>query len=164
MVADCDELTDAAEAVKLVLVEDAATMTEAGTVTAELLLAKVSARPPEGAAAVKPTVQASDPALAIEGVRHDTVLTAGVADSVGGATAVALIFTITFPCGELLTTVRSPAKAFACAEVNCSVKVAVWPGFKVAGTVIPIAVNDAPVIEMAEIATGAVPVELSVKD
>ena len=103
MVAVCDELTDATAAVKLALVKDAAIVTEAGTVTAELLLAKVTASPPVGAAAVKLTVHASDPAPAIEGVLHDTVLTAGVAGGAGGAggasgaTAVALMFTIRFP-------------------------------------------------------------------
>ena len=61
-VAVCADETAATVAVKLAEVAPAATVTEAGTVTAELLLASVTARPPVGAAAVSVTVQASVPA------------------------------------------------------------------------------------------------------
>jgi len=106
----------------------------------------------------------SDPVLAIEGILHDTELTAGVSGGVGGATEFALIFTTKFPCDALLAIVRRPANAFACTELNCSVRVAVCPGFRVVGAVIPLTVNDAPVTVRAEISAGAVPVELSVTD
>jgi len=46
----------------------------------------------------------------------------------------------------------------------CRVKVADWPGFRVAGTVSPEAENNDPAIEMAEIETGPFPVEVSVRD
>ena len=49
-------------AVKGAVVAPAATVTEAGTVTAELLLASVTASPPAGAAALSVTVHASVPA------------------------------------------------------------------------------------------------------
>ena len=47
---------------------------------------------------------------------------------------------------------------------NPSVTVAVWPGLSVAGTVIPFALNVEPETEMAEMVTGAVPVERMVTD
>jgi hypothetical protein len=119
IVAVCDELTDATAAVKLTLVEDAATNTEAGSVTAELLLARVTARPPAGAAEVKLTVQVSEPGPVRDGLVHDTLLTAA------GATATAVRFITAVPCEELLAIVRTEAKVFACAEVNCRFNVAV---------------------------------------
>ena len=47
---------------------------------------------------------------------------------------------------------------------NPSVRVAVWPGLRVAGAVIPVALNAEPETETAEMVTGAVPVELIVTD
>ena len=41
------------------------------------------------------------------------------------------------------------------------VNVALWPGFSVKGVVIPDAVKRDPAIEMPEIVTGAVPVEVN---
>lgn len=61
-VAVCAEVTVATVAVKLAEVAPAATVTEAGTVTAELLLARVTLIPPVAAVAVRLTVQVSDPA------------------------------------------------------------------------------------------------------
>jgi len=65
-VAVCAELTADTVAVKLAVVAPAATVTEAGTVTAELLLARVTANPPLGAAALSVTVQLSVPAPDID--------------------------------------------------------------------------------------------------
>jgi hypothetical protein len=61
-VAVCAVLTAEAVAVKLALVAPEATTTEAGTFTAVLLLARVTANPLLPAAAVSVTVQASVPA------------------------------------------------------------------------------------------------------
>jgi len=58
----CAVLTAETVAVKLALVDPAPTVTEAGTVTAELLLARLTANPPLGAAALSVTVQLSVPA------------------------------------------------------------------------------------------------------
>jgi hypothetical protein len=52
-------------AVKLALPSPVATVTEAGTVTAELLLARLTVNPPLGAAALSPTVHVSVPAPVI---------------------------------------------------------------------------------------------------
>ena len=59
-------LTDETVAVKFAVVEPAATVTEAGTVTAELLLARLTVKPPLGAAALSPTVHVSVPAPVID--------------------------------------------------------------------------------------------------
>lgn len=59
-------LTAVAVAVKLALVAPAATVTDAGTVTFELLLARLTAKPPVAAAAFNVTVQLSVPAPATE--------------------------------------------------------------------------------------------------
>jgi hypothetical protein len=58
-------VTVLAVAVKLALLAPAATVTVAGTVTAELLLDRLTLTPPLGAAALSPTVQVSVPAPVI---------------------------------------------------------------------------------------------------
>jgi len=59
-------VTVVAVAVKLALVAPAATVTVAGKVTAELLLDRLTVKPPLGAAALNPTVQLSVPAPVID--------------------------------------------------------------------------------------------------
>lgn len=61
-VAVCEVLTWATFAVKAALVAPAATVTDAGTVTALSLLARVTVSPALGAAAFSVTVHASEPA------------------------------------------------------------------------------------------------------
>lgn len=60
-VAVCVVLTEEMLAVKLALVAPAATVTVAGTPTAELLLARLTVRPPLAAAVFRMTVQLSVP-------------------------------------------------------------------------------------------------------
>jgi len=60
------------------VVAPAATVTDAGTVTAALLLARVTARPPVAAAAFRVTVQASIAAPATELLVHVTAVGTGV--------------------------------------------------------------------------------------
>ncbi len=64
-------------AVKLPVVAPAATVTLAGTVTAELLLAKLTVSPPVGAAALNVTVQLSVPAAVIDPLAQLRVLIVG---------------------------------------------------------------------------------------
>jgi len=59
-------LTEDTVAVKPAVVAPAATVTLAGTTTAVLLLARLTARPPLGAAAFSVTVQLSVPAAVID--------------------------------------------------------------------------------------------------
>ncbi len=69
------------------VVAPAATLTEAGTVSAPLLLESATAAPPEGAAAERVTVQDDDaPDAMLEG-EHWTELSEG---SAGGAVAVGI--------------------------------------------------------------------------
>ena len=63
-------MTAEAEAVKVAEVEPGATATEAGTVTVVLLLASTTELPPEGAAALRVTVQVELPApVTVEGLQ-----------------------------------------------------------------------------------------------
>ncbi len=62
----CAVLTEETVAVKVAVVEPAPTVAEAGTVTDELLLARLTLKPPLGAAAVSVTVQLSLPAAVME--------------------------------------------------------------------------------------------------
>lgn len=156
-VALCDELTATAVAVKAAFVALATTVTEAGTVTAVLLLARLTLKLEDGAA-VNVTVHASDPAPVIEALVQEILLTAAV------ATPAALMFTTIFPWDELLAIVKTPVNVLTCGEVNCSASVAVCPGLSVTGTVTPAAVNNDPTTVIPEIVTGAVPVELRITD
>jgi hypothetical protein len=70
-------LTEVTVAVKLAVVDPAATVTEAGTLTAELLLAMLSANPPLGAAAFNVAVQLSVPAPVIDPLTHVSALSTG---------------------------------------------------------------------------------------
>ncbi len=155
-VAVCDELTDDTVAVKAALVALAGTVTVAGTVTAALLLARLTAIPLAGAVPVRFTVQASDPAPVIEALVHETVPTVSV------ATPAAVMLTTRLPCDELLAMVRIPVKLLTFGELKCSVTVAVCPGLRVAGTLIPAALKSEPATERPEIVTEAFPVELRV--
>jgi hypothetical protein len=67
----CAEVTDATVAVNPALVALAGTVTVAGTVTDELLLDRLTLKPPLGAAEVSVTVQASVPAPVIEALLQD---------------------------------------------------------------------------------------------
>ena len=73
----CAEPTAETVAVKLPVFDPAATVTEAGTVTAELLLAKLTANPPLGAAAFSVTVQLSVPAPVMDPLTQVSALNTG---------------------------------------------------------------------------------------
>lgn len=88
--------------VKPALVAPAATVTFAGTATAELLPARLTVSPPAGAAAVRVTVQVSDPVPDIVADVQETALI------LPAVTAVAVRFAWILPCEELLATVRTP--------------------------------------------------------
>ena len=78
-VAVCAVLTADTVAEKLALVAPAATVTDAGTDTAELLLARFAANPPLPAAALSVTVQLSVPAPVMEPLVQVRPERAGVA-------------------------------------------------------------------------------------
>jgi hypothetical protein len=104
--------------VKLAVVDPAATVTEAGTVTAELLLARLTAKPPLAAAGFRVTVQLSVPAPVIDPLVQLSPLNIG--------TPVPLrLIKVEVPLDELLVNVSWPVAAPAVAGSNCTVSVAV---------------------------------------
>ena len=111
-------LTEETVAVKLALLAPAATVTEAGTVTAPLLLARLTANPPLAAAVFSVTVQLSVPAAVIDPLAQLSVLSTG--------TPVPLRLTaVEDPVEELLVRVNEPETAPAVVGSNCTVSVAV---------------------------------------
>jgi hypothetical protein len=72
-------LTDETVATNPAVVDPAGTVTEAGTVTALLLLARPTAKPPVGAAAFNVTVQLSVPAPVIDPLAHVSALSVAAA-------------------------------------------------------------------------------------
>jgi hypothetical protein len=77
----CAVVTAETVAVKGALVAPAATVTEAGTVTAVLLLERLTMNPPVGAAVFSVTVQASVPEPAMDVLAQDSAVNAAVPDA-----------------------------------------------------------------------------------
>ncbi len=73
----CAVVTAETIAEKLALVAPAATVKDDGTVTAELLLARLTENPPIAAAVFSVIEQASDPAPVIDALVQETVLRTG---------------------------------------------------------------------------------------
>ena len=152
MVAVVVVLTADTVAVNGTLVAPEGTVTDAGTVMEELLLASDTANPPLCAAAVRLTVQASVPAPVSESLLHDTPLSAAAATPVPLKPIIAVP-----PLLALLTSVKLPASAPAVVGSNDTVSAALWPGFSVAGKDRPEMLNPPPVTEPELMVRGAVP-------
>ena len=108
--------TAATVAVKLALVAVAATVTDAGTATLELLLARAMAAPPEGAAADRETVHVADAAPVIVVGVHDKALNCGA-----GGWTVTVVVTLSLPVAVIVTgwlAVTEPAVALKEALVD----------------------------------------------
>ena len=117
-VAVCPVLTADTVAVKLPVEAAAATVTLAGTVTAELLLARLTANPPVVAAVFNVTVQLSVPAPVIVPLVQFKALNTG--------TPVPLkLIRVDVPLAELLVSVSCPVAAPAVPGSNWTVSVAV---------------------------------------
>jgi hypothetical protein len=111
-------VTEETVAVKAAVVAPAATVTEAGTVTVELLLARLTVNPPVAAAAFRVTVQLSVPDPVNEPLVQLSALSTG--------TPVPLrLTTVEVPPEELLVRVSEPEMAPAVVGSNCTVSVAV---------------------------------------
>ena len=118
IVADCAVVTDVTVALNDVLADAAGTVTEAGTVTALLLLERLTATPPLGAGPVNVTVHASVPAPVIDELLQDTALTVG-------AVVVPVPLKLTAAVGlvdELLVIVSCPDTEPAVVGSNCTVR------------------------------------------
>src|SRR5580693_2795380 len=117
-VAVCDKLTAVTVAENEPLVAPAATVTDVGTVTAELLLLRPTTKPPVAAAALSVTVQLSVPAPVIEPFAQVSPLSTGTPVPLKPTT-------VDVPVDELLVRVSDPVTAPAAVGSNCTVKVAV---------------------------------------
>ena len=151
-VADSFEVTGEAFAVKFALLAPAATMIEPGTLTSELLLARLTANPPLRAAAFKVTLQLSATEPVIVELAQVTPLNTG--------TPVPLSPTaIELPLEELLVRESCPAAAPEAVGSNCTLRVIVWPGVRVIGRLAPEIEKPVPDSDAALTVTGMVPVE-----
>jgi hypothetical protein len=114
----CAVLTVLTVAVNVALFDPDATVTDAGTVTAVLLLARLMAKPPVAAAAFNVTVQLSVPAPVNDPLVQVSPVNTG--------TPVPLkLIAVDVPVDELLVSVRVPEAGPAAAGSNCTVSVAV---------------------------------------
>ncbi len=154
-VAVCAVLTAETVAWKLAVVAPAATVTEDGTFTADELLDRLTAWPPDGALAFMATVQLSVPALASEVLAQITLL--GIACPVPLRAMVEVV-----PVEELLVRVTEPLTAPAVVGLKLMVRAAVCPAFRVSGKVAPERVKPEPFIASALTVTAPVPEEVSV--
>lgn len=110
-VADCAVVTDATVAVNDALLAVAGTVTEPGTVTELLLLARVTVTPPVGAEPERLTVHVSESVPVIDVDPQETALTVG-------ATAVPVPLTLTDALGALLEIVNCPVVEVAVVGSN----------------------------------------------
>jgi hypothetical protein len=139
---------------KLPVAEFAGTVTVEGTLTAALLLPRLTVNPPLAAAAFSATEHASVPAPVMEELVQEIPVRTGTPVPVR-LTAVESV--------ESLPTVNCPVEAPAAVGSNCTVKEVEEPGFKVMGKVDVETVKPAPVTVAELMVTAAAPVEVTVK-
>ena len=156
-VADCAVLTADTVAANPADVAVAGTVTEAGTVTAWLLLERLTADPPVGADPLNVTVHASVPEPVMEELLQLIALTDGAAEAPAPLRLTAIVEFVE----ELLAMASCPVTDPAAVGANCAVRTIAWPGFRVAGKVAPLTEKPAPVSVPALILTGAVPVDVN---
>jgi hypothetical protein len=146
------ELTGDTFAVKLALLAPAATVTEAGTLTSELLLDRPIANPPLAAGVFTVTVQLSVPDPVIELLVQLSAVRPGTPVPLRPTT-------IELPFEELLAIDSCPACTPAAVGSNSTLNVNVWPGDSVAGRPSPGIEKPVPVSDALLTVTGMVPVE-----
>lgn len=155
------ELTVATVAVNPMLDESASTVTTAGTVTAALLLERFTLTPSLATFEVSDTVQASVPAPVIDPLLQESAFSVGVPCAtpvpLRPISAVALT-------DESLTIINWPATAPVLAGSNCTFRTTVAPGFIKIGRPAPGIENPEPDSAASPNVTGAVPVEVRVRD
>jgi hypothetical protein len=150
----CVVVTEATVAVNVALDALVGTVTVAGTVTAALLLERLTANPPVGAAAVNVTVHASDPDPDIDEVPQVSPLNAAMIVPVPDKGSEVVV-----PLAELLEMESCPVTAPAVAGSNRTLRLVVWPGVKVRGKVAPEIEKPVPATVAELTMSGAVPVE-----
>jgi hypothetical protein len=117
-VAVCAVLTAVTVAGNAALVAPAVTITAPGTVTAALLLPRLTENPPAVAAAFKVTVQLSVPAPVIEPFEQVSPVNTGIPVPLR-------LTTVDIPVDELLVSVSVPLAAPAAVGSNCTVRATV---------------------------------------
>jgi hypothetical protein len=146
------EFTGEILAVKFALLAPAATVTEAGTLTSELLLDSPIVNPPLAAGVFKVTAQLSVPDPVIELLVQLSAVRPGTPVPLRPTT-------IELPFEELLAIDSCPACTPAAVGSNSTLNVNVWPGDSVAGRPSPGIEKPVPVRDAALTVTGIVPVE-----
>ncbi len=143
--------TEETVAENVAVVAPAATVTEAGTVTAELLLARFTVNPPVAAAAFSVTVQLSVPDPVMDELVQESPVSTG--------TPVPLrAMVVEAPAEELLVRVNWPVAAPAAVGSNCTVSIVELPELRVTGKLAPGIVKPAPDM-VAELMVRAEPPE-----
>ena len=135
------------------------TVTEAGTVTAELLLDRLTTSPPAGATEFSVTVQAFVPDPVMDALLQLSALSAAEAVPVP-----LRLIAVAALVDELLLMVNCPVAVPAAVGSNCTVSVTAWPEFNVNGKVAPDTAKLAPVSVAELTVTGAVPADVRVTD
>jgi hypothetical protein len=152
------DVTAATVALNPAVVAPAGTVTVAGTVTDELLLARLTISPPACATALSVTVQGSVPAPVIVPLPQARELSTPAADC---PVPLRLITTVPLLVA-LLTIVIDPVAAPAVTGSNFTCRVIDCPGLMVAGKVAPDIVKPVPVSVPLLMVNGDEPEELSV--
>jgi hypothetical protein len=150
-------LTAVAVAVNPALAAPAGMVTEAGTVTALLLLARLTVVA-DVAAVVSPTVQASATAPLRELAAQENEF------SVGVAAACPVPLRLTVAVAALLPIVTEPLKEPAVVGSNVTVNATAWPWFRVMGKLPPETAKPAPPADMPLMVSAPLPEDVTVKD
>ena len=142
---------------KPTLAAPAGIVTEAGTLTAVLLLFRTTLVPPLGAAALRVTVQASVPAPVMDALVQESALGTGIPVPLRVTLAVGSV-------DEVLPMVTCPLAEPLTAGLNWTESVAVWPGLRLIGNATPEMEKPAPLTVAEFTVTATVPVDERVSD
>lgn len=154
----CVLATAVVVAVKFALVSPAGTVTDAGTVTAELLLERFTTSPPAGAPVLRFTVHRSEPApMMVAWLQKSPASTAWIASPV----PVRLMVVTPLP-GASEAIEIDPVAVPAAEGSNFASRVTAFPGFSDTGKPGPAIEKPDPVTVAEVIERGAVPEEVSV--
>jgi hypothetical protein len=149
-VAVCVEETALTVAANVALVAFAGMVTDAGTVTAALLLVRLTPRPPLPAAALSVTVQLSVSAPVIDVSLHDTPFKTPTAAAEKVCIPVPFSCTVAALADALVATVNSPVAAPALAGLNCNCTTELLPPAIDRGKLAPTTLNDCPAMLICE--------------
>ncbi len=153
----CEVLAELTVAVNPTLVCPAGILMDAGTVTEELLLDRLTTNPPLAAATFNVAVQLSVPAPVMEPLLQVNPASIGMPFPVR-------LTIFDFASDEFVDNVSEPDDAPAVIGSNWTVNVAVWLGFKVIGTMSAATEKPFPVTVAPLTVTGAVPVDVTTTD